>query len=167
MGLKRIIVLVSLAVAGCAAPPPPEPAPPPDTRAADEAAIRAAAKEWEAAGQAKDASKFASFYAEQATVMMEDAPDVSGSPAQIQEVMGGMMKDPNFALSFAPTQVTVARSGDLAYDTGTYTLTLTGPDKKPALESGHYVTVWQKNAEGVWKVVIDAPISDPPAPAKP
>ena len=92
--------------------------------------------------------------------MMEDAPDVSGSPAQILEVMGGMMKDPNFALTFTPTQVTVARSGDLAYDTGTYTLTLTGPDKKPAPESGHYVTVWQKNAEGVWKVVVDAPISD-------
>jgi ketosteroid isomerase-like protein len=27
------------------------------------------------------------------------------------------------------------------------------------------VTVWQKNAQGIWKVVIDAPISDPPAPA--
>jgi uncharacterized protein (TIGR02246 family) len=167
MASKRLIVLVSLAMAGCAAPPPPEPAAPPDTRAADEAAIRAAAKEWEAAGQAKDVSKFASFYAEQASVLMEDAPDVSGSPTQIAEVMGGMMKDPNFALTFTPTQVVVARSGDLAYDMGTYTLTLTGPDKKPAPESGHYVTVWQKNAEGVWKVVIDAPISDPPAAATP
>ena len=77
------------------------------------------------------------------------------------------MKDPNFSLSFAPTQVVVARAGDIAYDLGNYSLTLTGPDKKPLPESGHYVTVWQKNAGGVWKVVIDAPISDPPfAPAK-
>ena len=39
--------------------------------------------------------------------------------------------------------------------------------KKPATDTGHYVVVWQKQANGAWKVVIDAPVSDPPpAPAK-
>jgi uncharacterized protein (TIGR02246 family) len=162
MKTLNAVLVVTVVLAGCAAPPPPPPAEPPDTRAADEAAIRAAVKDWQAAAQAKDAEKFASFYAEQATVLMEDAPDVSGTPAAIREALGGMMQDPNFALTFEPSGVTVARSGDLAYERGSYAITMTGPDKKPAVERGSYVVVWQKDAAGVWKVVVDAPVSDPP-----
>ena len=60
------------------APPPVEP---PDNRAADEAAIHAAGKEWSAAAQAKDPDKFASFYAEDGVLMLEDAPDAHGIEA--------------------------------------------------------------------------------------
>jgi ketosteroid isomerase-like protein len=102
-----------------------------------------------------------SFYADDAVVMLEDAPDFT-SPQVIRERLGGMMQDPNFALSFEADKVTVARSGDIAYETGSYALTLTGPDKKPAVEDGHYVVVWKKGEDGTWKVAVDAPISDPP-----
>jgi len=159
------LVLGVLTLAACAqqAQAPPPSTPPPDTRAADEAAIHASVKEWSASAQAKDADKFASFYAEDATVMFEDALDISGKPA-IREAIGGMMQDPNFALSFAADKVVVARSGDLAYETGTYELTTSDAKKKPATENGHYVVVWQKQ-DGAWKVVQDVPVSDPPAPA--
>jgi uncharacterized protein (TIGR02246 family) len=144
---------------GCAQQPS-APIEPPDTRAADEAAIRAAVSEWAAAAQAKDAAKFVSFYAEDATVMMEDAPDVTGI-AGIREAMGGMMQDPNFALSFTPTSVEVARSGELAFEGGSYSLTMTDPaSKQAASESGHYLVVWKKQADGTWKVARDIPVSD-------
>jgi len=149
-----------LALVACAQPP----AEPPDTRAADEAAIRAAVEEWSAAAGAKDAAKFASFYADDAVLMMEAAPDVHGKAA-LAEAIGGMMQDPSFALSFAADHVMVARSGDLAYETGSYTLTMSGPDGTPATQTGHYVDVWGKQADGTWKVVVDAPVSDPPAAA--
>jgi len=158
------LVCGALVLAACAPQAQAPPAAPPDTRAADEAAIHAAVKEWSASAQAKDADKFASFYAESATVMFEDAADISGS-ASIREAIGGMMQDPNFALSFAADKVVVARSGDLAYETGTYELTTSDAKKKPATENGHYVVVWQKQADGAWKVVQDVPVSDPPAPA--
>ena len=162
-GRSSLLVGV-LALAGCAqqtqAPAPP----PPDTRAADEAAIHAAVKEWSASAQAKDADKFASVYAEDATVMFEDAPDISGKAA-IREAIGGMMQDPNFALAFAADKVVAARSGDLAYETGTYQMTMSDAKKKPATEKGHYVVVWQKQADGAWKVVQDVPVSDPPEAA--
>jgi uncharacterized protein (TIGR02246 family) len=159
--LGRYGLLVGvLSLAGCAQPQAPPP-PPPDTRAADEAAIHAAVKEWSASAQAKDADKVSSFYAEDGVVMLEDMPDISGKAA-IREAMGGMMADPNFALSFAADKVVVARSGDLAYETGTYTMTLSDAKKQPSTEKGHYVVVWQKQADGVWKVVRDVPVSDPP-----
>ena len=139
------------------------PAPPPDTRAADEAAIRAAVGEWAAAARAKDADRFVSFYADDATLLLEASPDFTG-PEAIRATIGGMMQDANFALSFATANVTVARSGDLAYETGSYELTLSDANAQPAKQTGHYVVVWRKQADGAWKVAIDAPSSDPPAP---
>lgn len=162
---RSVLLTGVLMFAGCAQQPPaPAPTPLPDTRAADEAAIHAAVKEWSAAAQAKDADRFASFYAEDGTVLLEGSPDFTGKPA-IREAIGGMMGDPNFALSFAADKVVVARSGDLAYETGTYSMTVSDAKKKPSTQAGHYVVVWQKQADGSWKVVVDAPVSDPPAEA--
>jgi len=157
--LSRSVALVgAVALAACAPQPAAEP---PDTRAADETAIRAAAKAWSAAAEAKDAEAFTSVYTEDAVLMMEDAPDVHGIAA-LREGVSGMMQDPNFALSFAGDNVVVARSGDIAYETGNYTMTMTGPDESPATEKGSYVAVWRKEADGQWKCVVDAPVSDPP-----
>ena len=163
LGRFASLLVGVLTLAACAQPPQ-APVEPPDTRAADEATIHAAVKEWSASAQAKDADKFTSVYAEDATVMMEAAPDVTGKAA-IREAIGGMMQDPNFALSFAANKVVVARSGDLAYETGTYSMTMSDAKKKPSTNSGNYVVVWQKQADGAWKVMVDAPISDPPQAA--
>jgi uncharacterized protein (TIGR02246 family) len=152
-------VAATLALAACTQPAP-TPSAPPDTRAADEAALRALIKGWSASAQAKDAAKFVSVYADDAVVMLANAPDLKGIAA-IREGVPAMMQDPAFALSFEADEVVVARSGDLAYETGRYSMTMTGPDKKPATEKGHYVVVWRKEADGTWKVVIDTPVSDP------
>jgi uncharacterized protein (TIGR02246 family) len=157
LGLLTILTLV-----GCA--------PTPDTRAADEAAIRAAVQEWAEAARAKDADKFASFYVNDAVLMLGGAPDVVGKPS-IRETIGKMMQDPNFALTFATANVVVARSGDIAYETGSYELTTSDANQQPARERGRYVVVWRKESDGTWKAAIDAPNSDtvppPAAPAEP
>jgi uncharacterized protein (TIGR02246 family) len=155
-----IAAIGALALAGCVAEAP-APAEPPDTRAADEAAIHAAVKEWSAAAQAKDADEFASFYADDGILMLENAPDAHGIAA-LREGISGMMQDPNFNLSFAADKVEVARSGDLAYETGSYTRTMSDPEGRPTTQKGHYVDIWKKDADGGWKVAVDAPVSDPP-----
>jgi uncharacterized protein (TIGR02246 family) len=149
-----------VALAGCSPQPSASPTASPDTRAADEAAIRTLVEQWSASAQAKDAATFASFYAQDGVVMLSNAPDMRGAAA-IREGIAGMMQDPAFALSFEANDVVVAKAGDLAYETGTYAMTMTGPDKKPASEKGHYVVVWRKQADGAWKVAVDAPLSDP------
>lgn len=150
----------AVAVLAACAQQAPAPTAAPDTRAADEATLRGVIKDWAAAAQAKDATKFVSVYADDATVMMAGAADIKGIAA-IREAIPHMMQDPAFALSFEADRIEVARSGDLAYETGSYSMTMTGPDKQPLTEKGHYVVVWRKGADGAWKVVIDAPISDP------
>lgn len=172
MGVLRRIAVMSLlaGITACApspaAPPAPRPAEPPDTRAADEAAIRAASKAWSVSSQAKDARKFAAFYTDDATFLVEGGADLKGTAALV-EGFSGMMGDPNFALSFETDTVTVARSGDLAYELGPYSLTVSRPDKTPATTKGHFLVVWRKQADGSWKAAADAPVSDPaPAPAR-
>src|SRR5262245_48407506 len=137
-----LVPVLLLSLTGCPAekaPPPPLPTPAPDTRPQDEAAIRAAIKDWAAAAAAKDPAKFSSFYAEDATVLLPNMADPSGKTT-IGEAIAGMMKDANFALSFEADTVVVARSGDIAYETGAYSMTVTDPArKKPSTEKGHYV----------------------------
>jgi uncharacterized protein (TIGR02246 family) len=133
----------------------------PDT-SADEAAIRAASAEWSAAARAKNADAFVSFYADDAVLLLEAAPDVSGKTA-IREAIGALMQDPNFALGSTTTGVVVAGSGDLAYETGRYALTTSDASNgnAPATQTGASVVIWRKQADNSWKVVVDAPISDP------
>jgi uncharacterized protein (TIGR02246 family) len=143
----------------------PAPAAAPDTRQADEAAVRKTIGAWLAAATAKDPATFVSFYADDATLMLEDAPDATGK-AEIQPLITGMMQDPNFSLAFEPAAVEVARAGDLAYESGTYSITMSDPaTKQAATEKGHYLVLWRKGPDGSWKVVRDVPVSDPSTPA--
>jgi ketosteroid isomerase-like protein len=64
--------------------------------------------------------------------------------------------------------VDAAKSGDLGYSQGAYTMTFTDPKtKKVRTVNGKYVTVFQKPADGGWKAVADIFNEDAPAaPAK-
>jgi ketosteroid isomerase-like protein len=121
---------------------------------ADEQAIRKLDKEWSAAAQSKDIGKTVSYYAEGASAFPFNAPIATGKE-QIQKVWTGLMALPGFSLSFAPTKIEVAKSGDLAYDVGTFELKVNDASGKPTTEIGKYVVVWKKQADKQWKVVAD------------
>jgi uncharacterized protein (TIGR02246 family) len=147
--------LFSLAfVAGCSSQTAQAPAPPPDTRKADEAAIRAASAEWSKASQAKDLDKAVSYYADDAVDFVDKGALVRGKDA-IRLVWKEIVAPTAPTLSFTTTFVEVARSGDIAYEYGTYELTTTGKKGKPSVEKGKYVTVWKKQANGAWKSALD------------
>ena len=68
-----------------------------------------------------------------------------------------MMADKNFALKFAPTKVEVPKGGDMAYELGDYSLTLSGTKGKAQTRKAKYVVVWGKQSDGSWKALVDAP----------
>jgi uncharacterized protein (TIGR02246 family) len=155
-----IVAVTGLAACGGSTSGPQEPATGPamtaDTRAADEEAIRAADMAWSKAASSKDAAAMAKFYAENAVLMAPGTPVTQGRDA-IQKAFTTMMADPNFALSFSPTKIVVARSGDLAYDLGDFQLTVTEKKAKPSTLKAKYVVVWGKQMDGSWKALVDAP----------
>lgn len=51
--------------------------------------------------------------------------------------------------------------GDLAYEIGTYTINMTIPGMSGKVDdNGKYLTVWQKQADGSWKIKADTWNSD-------
>jgi uncharacterized protein (TIGR02246 family) len=131
-----------------------KPAPPPDTRKADEAAIRTASSDWSKASQAKDLDKATSYYADEAIYFVNNGAMVRGKDA-IKMAWKSELATPRPGLTFDTTYVEVARSGDIAYEYGTYDLKTEAKKGKVADEKGKYVVVWKKQANGSWKAVAD------------
>jgi ketosteroid isomerase-like protein len=127
---------------------------------ADAKAIQARSELWSKAGAVKDSASFATFYADDATVMFPHEPAFRGMDS-IKAVLTPMMQDPNFALTFTTDKVEV--SGILAYTQGTVSSKSTGRDGKPLSDTGKYLTVWKKQADGSWKAIEDIFNSDLPA----
>ena len=153
--------LALLTACNTAPQPSGQPDASPDTRAADEAAIRALDADWVKAIAAKDLAQATSYYADAAEMFAPNAPAASGKDA-VQKLCAGMLGLPGFALTFAPAKVEVSRSGDLAYETGEYAMTLNDKKGKPQTVKAKYVVVWGKQAGGNWKALVDAPTTTTP-----
>ena len=136
-----------------------------DSRSADEAAIREADAASLKAIAAKQLETTLSFYDERASMLIPNAPIVTGRE-EIRSAWEQMFATPGFSLAPKTTKIEVARSGDLAYAQGTYEFTANDPNGKPVNDRGKFVVVWKKQADGAWKIVADIWNSDTPlAPA--
>jgi uncharacterized protein (TIGR02246 family) len=154
-------VLAILAACNTASQPSSAPAALPDTRAADEAAIRALDTDWVKAIASKNLAQATSYYADTAEMYAPNASAASGKDS-VQKLCAGMLGLPGFALTFAPSKVQVARSGDLAYETGEYEMTLNDKKGTPHTVKAKYVVVWGKQSDGNWKALVDAPTTTTP-----
>jgi uncharacterized protein (TIGR02246 family) len=129
-----------------------------------EQALRDLDAQWSAAAGAKDLEKTISFYSENALVLPTNAP-VATTKEAIRNTWKDLLASPSLAISWKTTKVEVAKSGDIAYMTGTYELTMNDASGKPINDRGKYVEVWKKQTDGKWKVVVDIWNSDLPLPS--
>lgn len=137
---------------------------------ADTAAIAASIKQMEAGWSAemaqKDAAKWLAHYTPDATLIMPMSPVLRGMDA-IKPAAAATFADPNFSLTFVSDNVKVAKSGEMAVSTGSFKATATDPaTKKPGTLNGSYITVYEKQADGSWKVSYDLATVVPDMPAK-
>jgi uncharacterized protein (TIGR02246 family) len=116
--------------------------------------IRDLDKSWSAAAASKDAAKTASFYADDGSLLPFNGPIVNGK-AKIQEAWASLMAKPGFALHFEPAVIVVAKSHDMAYDIGTFELTMNDDNGKAATMVGKYLVAWKKQRDGEWKAEAD------------
>jgi len=165
--VTAVVCLLSLAVLfGCNTAE--QPAATPDTRAADEAAIRKADADWVKAAQTKQVDAWLAFYADDAAVMPPNEKTMSKTDANLHKDLADMFGLPNMNITWEPTKVIVAKSGDIGYLHGTYHVTFNDPKGKPAREDGKMVEVWKKQADGGWKCAVDmwSPDTAPAPPSK-
>ena len=125
--------------------------------AADEKAeqmVRVADEQWSKAAIAKDLDRTVSFYAEGALVLPPNGPAVTtrdGIRNLWKSFLDGLTE-----ISWTTTRVEAARSGDMAYLTGTYQMTM----KDGTKDRGKFLDIWKKQTDGSWKVAIDMVNSD-------
>jgi uncharacterized protein (TIGR02246 family) len=136
----------------------------PDTHDADVQAIRDTEAAWVKDAATRNVDKFAAHYSDDAELLLPNRPKIVGKDA-IRAAFEPIVTDPNFALIFQSTKVDTARSGELGYSEGTYTLTATNPvTNQAATEKGKYVCVFRREADGSWKAVADTINADAPPP---
>ena len=123
-------------------------------RSSEESVLRETISAWLQAVDAKDLNKCVSFYTDDASVLPFNAPIATGKD-QIRAVWSQLMSNPDFSLSWRPTKIEVAQSADLAYEVGTFDLTLADQTGKSTAIRGKYVIAWKKQANGEWKAAAD------------
>jgi ketosteroid isomerase-like protein len=137
-----------------------------DDRAAGTAAIRAADEQWSAAAAKNDLPGTLAFYADDAVLLAPNVP-IARDPKSIRETWAAML-GPGTAISWKVTKTEAARSGELGYLYGTYSLSMKDPKGGPSVtDSGKMVEIWKKQANGNWKCIVDTFNSDLPATPAP
>jgi len=148
--------LIVLSLAACQPAPPPVPA---TLSEADKAGIEETTRAFGKAFEAKDWAGVAATYTEDAILLPPNAPAVKGRAA-IQEFLAAFPPASNFQIS----TIEVDGRGDLAYVYGTFSMTITAEGAEPVEESGKYLEIRKKQADGSWLLHRDMFSSNAPPP---
>ncbi|MGO9323744.1 MAG: YybH family protein [Terracidiphilus sp.] len=103
---------------------------------------------------------FASWFAEDGVALGNGVAPLIGKVA-IAKSANWSPKD--YQLTWTPTDAMMGPSGDMGYTWGHFEGRSKDKNGNPVLTSGRYITMWRKEADGSWKVVLDAGANEPPA----
>lgn len=120
----------------------------------DAQTIREIDAAWSQALKDKDLDKIISNYAEDASLLPPDEPIVRGQ-GNIRAWFAKRIATPGYSATFAPTSIVVAKSGDIAYELGTFHVTVENGIGKPVEYSGKHLVTWE-NRGGHWKVTAES-----------
>ncbi|MFZ0746129.1 MAG: nuclear transport factor 2 family protein [Terracidiphilus sp.] len=103
---------------------------------------------------------FADWFAEDGVALGNGVAPVVGRVA-IEKSATWLPKD--YQLTWTPTDGVMGPSGDMGYTWGHFEGHSKDAAGNPVTTSGRYITIWRKQADGTWKVVLDAGANEPAA----
>jgi uncharacterized protein (TIGR02246 family) len=150
-----MLLLASLTIA-CAHGPSVRTTDPAEVRAAIEGTLR----QFGAAMQRADAPAIASMFTEDGEYIAATTKGFITGRAAIEDTFRARFTSARF-IDVAINTVSLQVEGDTAYETGTNRLTFQVGDAPPITRTGRYLTVWKRQADGAWRIRVDAIIPDP------
>lgn len=103
---------------------------------------------------------FAEWFAEDGVALGNGAAPLVGRVA----IAKSANWDPKvYQLTWTPTDATMGPSGDIGYTWGHFEGHSKDANGNPVTTSGRYITIWRKQPDGSWKVVLDAGANEPAA----
>ena len=117
-------------------------------------ALMQRSRDWSARVATGDLDTIMEPWTDGAIMMPPDLPPLEGKPA-IRSYVETALQTPVFQISWEPETVYVAPSGELAYMIERNVTTYNDSLGNPVTVHGKGVTIWQKDADGSWKNVVD------------
>lgn len=96
---------------------------------------------------------FLEYAAPDAVLLRPNSYPTVGKPA-IKKLYSGL-SDSSYRLTWKPSYGKVSKSADLGYTFGIYLLEITKGEQKGLTSQGTYCSIWEKNAKGEWRFVLD------------
>ena len=125
----------------------------------DERTIRGLDEAWSRALEAGELDGAMACYAEDAVLLLPNAPLVAGKPA-IRERFARRMEMPGYHASFVTTRVTVSPSREMAWEIGAFRVRTDG-SAGPVERVGKHLVTWEKR-DGTWRVTAESLNFDAP-----
>jgi uncharacterized protein (TIGR02246 family) len=119
-------------------------------------------REWSDVAATGDMDAILAGWAEDAVMMAPGQPPIRGKAA-IRAYIEATGSIPGSSIRWEPLEAHVAPSGDMAYLIERNQITWQDSTGTQVSESNKVVTVWRKQADGLWKNVIDMWNADPSA----
>jgi ketosteroid isomerase-like protein len=101
----------------------------------------------------KGSQGYMSYYAEDSVELPNGGPVIQGKTNIAQGM--GFLDDKNNRLIWTPVGADISASGDLGYTYGNYEFHSKNNEGKATVEYGKYTSIWKKQKDGSWKVVLD------------
>lgn len=109
--------------------------------------------------QARRLEGWLAAFADSGLLLRPNAPVTPGK-AFVGERMASAFGDTSFTLNWEPLMADVSATRDLGYTVGLYQSHRLDADGKPVVGTGKYATIWRRQADGAWKVVLDVGVAD-------
>jgi ketosteroid isomerase-like protein len=101
----------------------------------------------------KGSQGYMAYYAEDSVELPNGGPVIQGKTNIAQGM--GFLDDKNNRLVWTPVGADISASGDLGYTYGNYEFHSKSKDGKPVVQYGKYTSIWKRQKDGSWKVVLD------------
>ncbi len=101
---------------------------------------------------------FADWFAEDGVALGNGAAPLVGRVA-IAKSANWSPKE--YQLTWTPTDATMGPSGDVGYTWGHFEGHSKDANGNPVTTTGRYITIWRRQPDGLWKVVLDAGSNEP------
>jgi len=127
---------------------------------AERASLTAAAEAYHTAAGNLDVESLMALYTDNTWFLPTGEDEVSGLD-DIRDWLMGMLDLTNFEAIFESPTVHVSTTGACGYSLATATMSFVGPDGEHVSQTVRDLHVWEKSADGSWKIVVD--MSNEPA----
>jgi len=101
---------------------------------------------------------FAQWFAEDGVTLANGQEPVHGREAIAKQAT---WQPKEYQLTWTPTEVLLSPTGDMGYTWGHYEGHSRDANGNPLVTAGRYMTIWRKEPDGSWKVVLDASNDEP------